>query len=77
MLIVFKKYPWGAWALALVFWLCSLYMVYHFSLGPEYGVLFGNKHEPEPWVYFIAALIFILSLTFTYAGKVETLKIDR
>lgn len=76
--IVFRKFPWGMWILAFLSMMGFLYMLYHFTLGDTYGVLFGHEKEEKPfWTYIIITVLAILILIFLKIGKIDTLVIDK
>ena len=43
--IVFRRYPVTLWIAGFFISCCSLYLVYHLSLGPKHGTLFQGYKE--------------------------------
>lgn len=74
--IVFRKVPCVIWTTGIIIMIVALYLVYHLALG-SMGVLFEGYREGLWWQYLIAIAVFLFGLVFMYAGKIETIVIDR
>lgn len=81
--LVFRKYPWSVWLAGLLFLCCSGYLAYHLTVGRYTGVLIKQLDDKKSkgqnmwWQYLLAVVIAILGFCFIYAGKIDTVLIDR
>lgn len=75
--IVFRRYPCTLWTAGVFICCCSIYLIYHLSLGPKHGTLFQGYKEGYWWQYAVAIIILLLGLIFIYGGKVESVVVDK
>jgi len=54
-------------------------MVYHYTYGREYGVIFGNQHDTDfpLWTYVITVVFGLIMCAFLFIGKIDTVLIDK
>mmetsp|Transcript_13346 Transcript_13346/g.22688 ORF Transcript_13346/g.22688 Transcript_13346/m.22688 type:complete len:220 (-) Transcript_13346:28-687(-) len=74
--IVFRKMPILIWFAGLVIILSSLYLIYHLALG-QLGVLFQGYRQGYWWQYLIAVFILGFGIIFMWAGKIDSVVIDK
>jgi hypothetical protein len=77
--MVFRKFPLGCWAIVFLGLVGFFYMMYHFTLGHEYGVLFGNQHSEDfpIWTYVLVVAFGLIVIAFLIIGKIDTIVIDK
>ena len=64
------------WFSGFIIVICSLYLIYHLALG-KFGVLFDGYREGHWWQYMIAIGILGFGVVFMYAGKIDSLILDK
>ncbi len=53
-------------------------MIYHFTLGKEYGVIFGSQFNSSPWWMYVITVFFgIMALLFFGSGKVISCTLNK
>ena len=74
--IVFRKLPIFIWIVGVVIAVIGLYFLYHLAfakIAPDYK----EFNEGYWWQYLILACIFLLSIVFITAGRIETVVFDK
>ena len=74
--LIFRRMPILIWFSGMVIILLAVYLIYHLALG-QFGVLFDGYREGHWWQYLISLGILILGFSFMYAGKIDSLILDK
>ncbi|CDW82308.1 UNKNOWN [Stylonychia lemnae] len=74
--IIFRKVPYHIWFVGALIFIASIYLVYTLALG-YFGVLNRGPKQGFWWQYLVVVLMFLLSFTFLFAGKIESIIFDR
>lgn len=71
-------FPWASWAMAVMFGVSCVYMIYHFAVGRnQYGRVFVDEEHITWWMILLTIFLGMMSLVFLFAGKVSTIVFDR
>ncbi len=75
-ILKFRKIPFALWIVGTIVVLMSLFLFYHLTLA-KHGTVLPGYTQGHWWQYLIAVLIFLLGIAFIYAGKVETIILNK